>query len=523
MLELRGVGVRFGGVTALDGVSLTVRPGEVVGLIGPNGAGKTTLIDAATGFVRSSGEIVLDGRRVDRWSPRRRAAAGIARSFQTLELFESLTVLENLRVASEPRDRLAYLSDLVWPRQAPLAPMAVAAVREFGLEPDLDRRPDELPYGRRRLVAIARAVAAAPSVLFLDEPAAGLSDDETAELGRLIRRLADDWGIAVLLVEHDVGLVLDVCDRVVVVDEGRHLAEGPPGVIRHAPEVVAAYLGAPVDSDASVEPEPTTPRVPAVAATDGGEPLLTARGLDAGYGDLAAVRELDLEVRAGEVVALLGPNGAGKTTTLLTIAGELPPLAGEVRCLGASARAPLHRRVRRGLGFVPEERAVFTSLSAGANLRLRPGATKGALELFPELQTLLRRRAGLLSGGEQQMLTLGRVLAGEPKLLLVDELSLGLAPLVVERLLRAVRDAADRGVGVLLVEQHAGEALSIADRVVVLRRGRVALESAAADLRGHLGDLESAYLSGLDDSAEHAEAHDALASSDGRSITDGRT
>jgi sulfate-transporting ATPase len=501
-LELREVGVRFGGVTALDGVSLTVRPGEVLGLIGPNGAGKTTLIDAATGFVRATGEIALDGRRVDRWSPRRRAAAGIARSFQTLELFESLTVVENLRVASEPRDRRAYLTDLVWPRRMALAPTAVAAVREFGLEPDLDRRPDELPYGRRRLVAIARAVAAAPSVLFLDEPAAGLSDEETAELGNLIRRLAREWGIAVLLVEHDVALVLDVCDRVVVLDEGRHLAEGTPEEVRHAPDVIAAYLGAPVDAG-----EPAAPAAAASAPVAASAPLVSVRGLDAGYGDLAAVRDLDLDVRAGEVVALLGPNGAGKTTTLLTIAGELPPLAGDVRCLETSRRAPLHTRVRRGLGFVPEERAVFTSLSAGSNLRLRPGATKGAIELFPELEPLLRRRAGLLSGGEQQMLTLGRALAGAPKLLLVDELSLGLAPLVVQRLLLAVRAAADRGVGVLLVEQHAGEALSVADRVVVLRRGRVALEGSAAELREHVGELESAYLSGLDDIEEGAGTH----------------
>ena len=195
----------------------------MLGLIGPNGAGKTTFIDAVTGFNRATGEVVLDGVRVDRWSPRRRSRAGIGRSFQTLELFESLTVRENLRVASERRDLLAYLTDLVRPGKPPLAPAAVVALREFGLEADLDRRPDELPYGRRRLVAIARAVAGAPSVLLLDEPAAGLDDGETAELGRLVRRLADEWGLAVLLVEHDVALVLDVSDRVVVLDKGEQL------------------------------------------------------------------------------------------------------------------------------------------------------------------------------------------------------------------------------------------------------------------------------------------------------------
>jgi ABC-type branched-subunit amino acid transport system ATPase component/branched-subunit amino acid ABC-type transport system permease component len=502
-LETSGLSVRFGGVTALDDVSITVHPGEVVGLIGPNGAGKTTFIDAVTGFVGSTGEISIDGERADRWSPRRRACAGLGRSFQTLELFESLTVLENLRVASEPRDRRAYLTDLVWPRRTPLAPTAAAAVEEFGLGPDLYRRPEELPYGRRRLVAIARAIAAEPSVLLLDEPAAGLGEDETAELGELIRRLATEWGIGVLLVEHDVGLVLDVCDRVVVLDEGKVLAEGAPEVVRNSPEVIAAYLGEPV-SDAA----PATPVTTAAAAPSSepmpaaSEPLVSVRGLAAGYGELAAVRDLDLDVRSGEILALLGPNGAGKTTTLLTLAGELAPIAGDVRCLGTGRRAPLQARVRRGLAYVPEERAVFTSLSVGANLRLRRGATSDALELFPELAPLLRRRAGLLSGGEQQMLTLGRALAGTPRLLLVDELSLGLAPMVVQRLLRAVRAAADRGVGVVLVEQHASEALSIADRVIVLRRGRVVLEGLAADLRGHAGDLEQAYLTGLDDDAD---------------------
>jgi sulfate-transporting ATPase len=495
-LQVSGLGVRFGGVIALDNVSLEVQPGEVLGLIGPNGAGKTTLIDGVTGFARAHGTVTIGGVSVERWGPRKRARAGIGRSFQSLELFESLSVRENLRVASELRDPLAYLTDLVWPRRSPLTPAAVVALREFGLEPDLDRRPEELPYGRRRLVAIARAVATRPSVLLLDEPAAGLDDGETAELGRLVRRLADDWGVAVLLVEHDVGLVLDVCDRVVVLEEGRKLAEGPPDVVRRDPKVIAAYLGEPLEEGKAR----TTERTSATTVTprpDDQEPLLVVENLSAGYGDLAAVRDLNLEVRPGEIVALLGPNGAGKTTTLLTIAGELPPLVGEVRCLGCSPRAPLNRRVRRGLGFVSEERAVITGLTTHGNLRLGRGAPRLAVELFPELEPLRKRRAGLLSGGEQQMLTLGRALAANPKLLLVDELSLGLAPLVVQRLLVAVRAAADTGVGVLLVEQHAGEALSIADRVVVLRHGRVVLSGTADELRGHIGDIESAYLTGV--------------------------
>jgi ABC-type branched-subunit amino acid transport system ATPase component len=486
-LTLRGLSVRFGGVTALDSVSLTLRPGDVVGLIGPNGAGKTTLIDVVSGYVApSAGTVLLDGRPIDGWSPRRRAVAGVGRSFQSLELFESLTVAENLQAACDPRDRRRYFSDLVRPGRARLSPTAVAAVREFGLQDELARRPDELPYGRRRLVAIARAIATGPSVLLLDEPAAGLDREERTELARLIRRLADQWGLAVLVVEHDVSLVLETCDRVAVLDFGVKIAEGRPDEIAHDPSVVASYLG--------TETATASPRCARAARSD---VVLEVEGLSAGYGELAAVRELDLTVHAGEVVALLGPNGAGKSTTLLTVAGELPPLAGRVTYLGRAHDDRLHRRVRHGLGFVPEERSVFQSLTVSANLHLGPGPSDLALDMFPELRPLLGRRAGLCSGGEQQILSLARALAARPRLLVVDELSLGLAPLLVGRLLEALRAAADEdGTGVLLVEQHAGQALAVADRACILHRGRIVLESSSADLADDLGVLERIYLRG---------------------------
>jgi branched-chain amino acid transport system ATP-binding protein len=224
--------------------------------------------------------------------------------------------------------------------------------------------------------------------------------------------------------------------------------------------------------------------------------LLEARGLSAGYGSLAAVRDLDLHLGRGEIVALLGPNGAGKTTTLRTLAGALRPLGGEVLLNGRPTRAPLHRRSRQGLAYVPEERSVFMSLTAAENLRVGDGRPERALELFPELRPHLKRRAGLLSGGQQQILTLARALASGPQVLLADELSLGLAPLIVARLLEAVREAAHRGVGVLLVEQHAQQALAVADRVYVLQRGRIALEGRADEIRGRLDELEQTYLAG---------------------------
>jgi branched-chain amino acid transport system ATP-binding protein len=224
--------------------------------------------------------------------------------------------------------------------------------------------------------------------------------------------------------------------------------------------------------------------------------LIEARGLSCGYDSVAVVRELDITVEPGEVVALLGPNGAGKTTSLLTLSGALAPLAGEVYWNGRPTTSPLYRRARKGLAFVTEERSVFMRLSARDNLRAGRVSPHEAIALFPELAPRLDVQAGLLSGGEQQMLTLARALARKPALLLVDELSMGLAPMMVQRLLRAVRDAANEGVGTLLVEQHIHMALQVADRAYVMRRGTIELAGTAADLSARAGAIEAAYLTG---------------------------
>jgi branched-chain amino acid transport system ATP-binding protein len=209
------------------------------------------------------------------------------------------------------------------------------------------------------------------------------------------------------------------------------------------------------------------------------------------------VRDIDLHVDAGEVVALIGANGAGKTTTLLTLAGELDPLGGEVHFLGAPTRAPMHVRCRNGLGYVTEERSVIMEMSVADNLKLAGVAPPVAFRYFPALEQIMGRRAGLCSGGEQQMVSLARALGREPKVLLADELSLGLAPIVVTTLLQAVRDAAtERGVGVLLVEQHVRQALKVADRVYVMERGHLALTGTAAEVAGQLDKIESVYLAG---------------------------
>ena len=227
--------------------------------------------------------------------------------------------------------------------------------------------------------------------------------------------------------------------------------------------------------------------------------LLDLRDLDAGYERVAVVRGLTMHVDAGEIVALLGPNGAGKTTTLATISGLLPVIGGTLEVLGGPPDTRRPQRVaRRGVAHVPEDRALFKDLSVRENLRLgtrSSDALERVLGYFPELERLLDRKAGLLSGGEQQMLALGRALASAPRLLMVDEMSLGLAPIIVERILPVLRRVvADTGAGVLLVEQHVHMALEVADRAVLLNHGEFVLEGAAADLRDRPDVLAASYL-----------------------------
>lgn len=225
-------------------------------------------------------------------------------------------------------------------------------------------------------------------------------------------------------------------------------------------------------------------------------PALAADGLSAGYQGRAVVRDIDLEVDAGEIVALLGPNGSGKTTTLLALAGELPCLAGSIRLFGRPSRDPLFRRVRGGLGFISDDRPVVMGLSVRDNLRLRRNCLDAGLALFPELTAHLDRPVALLSGGQQQMVAMARALALEPRILLADELSFGLAPLAVRRLFDALVIAAAGGVGVLLVEQQVTHVLEIAHRAYVLRNGRMAISGTSAEVKSDSERLETAYLGG---------------------------
>jgi branched-chain amino acid transport system ATP-binding protein len=246
LLEVADLLVAFGGVHALDGVDLTVNRGSVTGLIGPNGAGKTTLIDAVTGFVSPGrGEIRFGGRDVTGLAPSRRAELGLVRTFQSLELFEDLSVGDNLRVAAEPEPWWGILVEAIGRRVSTTVDDDVHwALDLMGLDDGFDALPSELSHGQRRLVSVARALAARPQLVLLDEPAAGLDTSETELLGRHLRQLPDA-GVSVLLIDHDMSLVLDVCTHLHVLDFGRIIATGTPEEVRSDPSVIAAYLGAP--------------------------------------------------------------------------------------------------------------------------------------------------------------------------------------------------------------------------------------------------------------------------------------
>ncbi|MGK2947388.1 MAG: ABC transporter ATP-binding protein [Acidimicrobiales bacterium] len=246
LLEVRGLTVSFGGVHAVREVDLDVGAGDFIGLIGPNGAGKTTLIDAVTGFAPlAAGAVELAGSDITTLTPAARAQRGLVRTFQSLELFEDLTVEDNLRVCVDRPRWWDPLVDAVRPRRGDGLPEQVAwALEVVGLTDVRSRRPTELSHGRRKLVAVARALALRPSLVLLDEPAAGLDTSETTRLGEHLRRLPEH-GISVLLVDHDMGLVLSTCDRVVVLDVGAVIASGPPEQIRADRRVIEAYLGVP--------------------------------------------------------------------------------------------------------------------------------------------------------------------------------------------------------------------------------------------------------------------------------------
>jgi len=513
VLVCAGLVRTFGALRAVDDVDLAIPAGARHALIGPNGAGKSTLFQLlAGGIAPSAGRVWLDGRDVTRLSDARRARLGIGQTFQHASLFPSMTAADNIALAAERALGTPWRP--VPRRRSALRSRIEARVDELLGEVDLreqrDRMVVALSHGERRQLELAVALAAGPRVLLLDEPAAGLSPAESERFARLVHRLPG--ALTLLFVEHDLDLVFRLATRITVLHLGKVLVSGTPAEVQASAEVQEAYLGtgrrgdlfvtaspgsaAPVPGSERTQPDTERAaiddRAPPAPAPVGGD-ALEVRGLYAGYGEGTVLSGIDLTVPPGRITALLGRNGVGKTTLVLSVMGLVRQTAGAVRLGGVelTGRRP-DDIARAGIGLVPQGRRIWPTLTVHEHLALaargarRIGRWIDPAELYRQLPRLAERRhqlAGQLSGGEQQMLAIARALIARPRVVLLDEPSEGLAPLIVDQIGAMIRSLADTGVGVLLVEQDLHLAFSIADEIAVMVRGAIVHRSPTAVFR----------------------------------------
>ena len=501
MLALNNVSLNFGGVKALDGLSLQVAPGALHGLIGPNGAGKTTAMNVISGlYPASSGTMTLEGAP---FQPRAHdlARQGLARTFQAAALVDSLNAFENVMLGGYARTSGSVLACALRLRGATAQERATktvarAALEEVGFTGRETAGVAELSPWQRRQVEIARALMIRPRLMLLDEPAAGLTAGEVDQLTALLDRLRQGGGLSVLLVEHNVPLVFSICDTVTAMVDGRDVAAGPPADVRRHPEVLRAYLGA------GASAYPARPRTD---AAEDRPPVLELRGVSAGYGPNTVLHDISVTVRPGEAVAIFGPNGAGKSTLFNTIAGERRVRAGSITWQGGRIDGrSMQAIVRAGVGLVPQGRAVLERqtvednlLISTSGLRLRARDFRDRVdEIYAQYPSLGRRRrqyGASLSGGERQMLAIAKALIRRPSLLLLDEPSIGLAPTVIEELQRVVTRLTASGMAVIIGEQAVDWVIPLATRAYVLGAGRI-VSQGPADALAEQASLAEHYL-----------------------------
>jgi branched-chain amino acid transport system ATP-binding protein len=478
LVEAVGLGRAFGGVRAVDSVDIQLRSGEVLGIVGPNGAGKSTFLGLVSGALASDqGTLKLFGQEATSLSPAARARLGVGRSHQVPRPFGQMTVEENLLVAQLHGGKVGGHAA----RQNVAGILARCGLAEVAQVP-----ASELTLLRLKRLELARALALNPRVLLLDEIGAGLVESEVRELIALLHELKTEVE-AMVIVEHVLDVIRETCDRLVVIDRGKKLTEGDPKTVFADPEVVAVYLGTGVDEEQEKLPR----HRPHLKET---EPVLSIEGIAASYGAFHALEDVSLEVRPGEVVALVGVNGAGKTTTARVMSGLMRAEAGTVKFLGEDVtdRRP-HEIVRRGMAHCMEGRQIFGDLSVEENLlvggRTAPDSeerlkrVRGVYETFPILEEKRADSGKSLSGGQQQMLAVGRALMAAPRLAIFDEISLGLAPVAVDALYEALERISAHGLAMIIIEQNVERGLSLADRVYVLQKGRVALAGTPSEVR----------------------------------------
>ena len=469
-LAVEGLAKRFGGLTAVRDVSFSIRAGEILGLIGPNGSGKSTVMKSILGVERpDAGSVRVEGVEVAGWPPHRIARLGVGMVFQHSRPLHRQTVLEHIVFGLLP-DRLTGF----FPGAAVEARAREIAER-VGLSAVLDRRPSALPFADLRKIEIAKAIGRNPQVVLIDEPFAGLTARETEAFAALIVEMRND-GRGVLIVDHNVKSISALVDRIYAMHVGERIAEGTVQEVMENATVRKVYLGGALKTAARSE----------AAFRDQDTPFLDIKDLSVHYDKALALENVSLHVHRGEFVAIVGLNGAGKTTLFNAISG-LVPYAGEIRRQGQSLRGQTAAAIaRKGIVQSPEGRDLFGAMTVRENLDMgghslnekeRTDRREWLFGLFPILNERQRQTAATLSGGEQQMLTIARALMMKPDLLILDEPTLGLAPLIMEQISKALeRLRQTTEITVLLGEQNVTFALPHADRVYVLERGRIVWE-----------------------------------------------
>ncbi|WP_138468807.1 ATP-binding cassette domain-containing protein [Poseidonocella sp. HB161398] len=529
-LVIDGVTVSFGGLKAVDAVSLAVEPGEFVGIVGPNGAGKSTLIQTVTGFCRpDAGTISFGGTRLDGRKPEEIAALGIGRTFQTSRVFPGLAIGESVRIGTQRqligggRSRPAFgaiaepLGALLgigrYRRAAAEADArAEEVLKLFGdrLWPRRDQPAHSLSYANRRRLDIARALAAGPDVLLLDEPTAGMNPTESHELADLLIEMRERFPrMAILMVEHKLDIVRKLARRTVVMAQGAVIVDDTPECAFAHSEVAAAYLGKGGSLSSRAVVKGHLDHAPAAAMPGPAEsPAIELRDVDVHYGAVQALFGLSLKVGRGEAVAVLGGNASGKSTTIKTVLRLARPSRGEILLHGRPMEARSTADViEQGIASIPEGRRMFAELTVRDNIlmgayarRQTPKAEldrdiEKAVAEFPWLGKRLGQLAGTLSGGEQQMVAMARAWLRKPQILCIDEPSMGLSPMMVDRVYEILARWKSQGLTILMVEQSANKALELVDRAYVLRNGALSMEGRAADLRQNPA-VRDAYLGG---------------------------
>ena len=506
LLEVQGLGKRYGGVIAIDELSFALPTGSVTGVIGPNGAGKSTLIGLLGGALRATaGSISFAGRNITGLAAAERARLGIGRTYQIPRPFLDMSVEENLAVAQLASRQRRHGAAARARRSELLEACGLADQRVLPAR--------QLPLLRRKRLEVARALALEPQLLLLDEVGAGLIDAEITELIALIHAIGAT-GTTIVIVEHVLRIVRECCSRLLVLNFGRELATGAPAEILASDAVASVYLGT-THTRAAARPAPVAASRPDSFAllinrlpapnVETAPPLLRLVNVDVAYGQVPALRAVSLDVRPGEVVAVLGANGAGKTTLAQLISGALSAQRGSVEIDGVVVPGGRPDRMAAlGIAHCMEGRRIFADLSVEQNLMIaarrctRPHIALRMAAVYALFPVLAERRSDpgtAMSGGQQQMLAIGRTLMARPRLAVFDEISLGLAPIVIDRLYESLAALKQAGLAMLIVEQDVDRALEIADRACVLEHGVLAFAGAASEVRAD-ARLRRLYLGG---------------------------